>query len=60
MGITTRLLFEVWYLSLVYFIYRTTPKVRRRRFSVSVLFHGFSLVKEAPWPLWLEETGDGG
>lgn len=31
------------------FIYRTTPKVSRRRSSVSVLLlHGFSLIKEAP------------
>lgn len=61
MGITTRLLFEVLYLSLVYFVYRATSKVNRRRFCVSVLLlHGFSQGKEAPWLLWPEETGDGG
>lgn len=37
MGITTRLLFEVLYLSLVYIVYRATSKVNRRRFCVSVL-----------------------
>lgn len=40
----------------VFHIYRTTPKVRRRRFSVhGLLHHGFCLITESPWPLWPEE-----
>lgn len=40
--------------------YRITPRVSRRKFSVRLLLlHAFSLLKQAPWPLWPEEIRNG-
>lgn len=44
----------------VFRVYKTTPKVSRRRFSVhGLLLNGFSLITESPRPLWPEETENG-